>query len=245
MPLAKSLTQRKLTLCGTVRKNKPDLPPIMQANKIKPVFSSIFAFKENITLVSYVSKKSKAVIVLSTEHHDDAVSSEGDNYKPDIILHYNKTKGAVDTLDRINSEYSVKRSTRRWPMVVLYNIIDIACNNAFVCYISKFSSWKEKAKDRRKLFLLELGRMLALPHVRERRKACTGIHKRIISNMDVLLGNVQEINSQQEIPAKLTGRCYICPRNADRKSRNLCSKCKKFACKTHSKKESSIVCNNC
>jgi len=30
--------------------------------------------------------------------------------------------------------YSVKAGTRRWPVAVLYNILDLACINAFVFY---------------------------------------------------------------------------------------------------------------
>jgi hypothetical protein len=36
------------------------------------------------------------VILLSTEQTNDDISDIEHDYKPDIILHYNKTKGAVD-----------------------------------------------------------------------------------------------------------------------------------------------------
>lgn len=34
--------------------------------------------------------------------------------KPEIIKYYNQTKGGVDTMDKMSSEYTVKRRTNRW-----------------------------------------------------------------------------------------------------------------------------------
>ena len=51
----------------------------------------MFGFNEQKTLVSYVTKINKAVLLLSTEHHDGTISIENDN-KPEIILYYNRTK---------------------------------------------------------------------------------------------------------------------------------------------------------
>lgn len=52
------------------------------------------------TIVSYVSKKYKIVIQLSTFTKSVKVSDINDK-KPQIILDYNATKGAVDTLDQL------------------------------------------------------------------------------------------------------------------------------------------------
>jgi hypothetical protein len=40
-------------------------------------------------------------ISLSTEHHDSKVGSEEVSRKPDMIVHYNATKGVVITIDKI------------------------------------------------------------------------------------------------------------------------------------------------
>ena len=45
-----------------------------------------------MTLVSYVPKADKAVILLSTEHHDREVD-QNNKQKPQIIIDYNKFKG--------------------------------------------------------------------------------------------------------------------------------------------------------
>lgn len=47
----------KLTLLGTIRKNKRELPKEFVNPKGRPVLSSMFGFRYNCTLVSYIPKK--------------------------------------------------------------------------------------------------------------------------------------------------------------------------------------------
>ena len=46
-------------MTGTLRKNKQDIPSELQPMPFTPEFSSMFAFSENFTFVSYVPKKKK------------------------------------------------------------------------------------------------------------------------------------------------------------------------------------------
>jgi hypothetical protein len=79
----------------------------------RPVNESLFGHQQNLTMVSYVPKPGKAVIMLSSMHRDAEVSSRQDK-KPEIILQYNSAKGGVDTLDQMVGTYSTKRMTRRY-----------------------------------------------------------------------------------------------------------------------------------
>lgn len=76
-----------------MRKNKPEIPHELLPFKTRPYPSSIFAFGKDMTLVSYSPKRNKAVLVLSTLHDDDSVDPTCE--KPDIVLFYNSTKGAL------------------------------------------------------------------------------------------------------------------------------------------------------
>ena len=69
------------------------LPPISSA-----VNSSPFLSTDNVTIGSYVPRKNRAVVLLSSQHLDHSVSESNQN-KPIMILEYNKYKGAVDTAD--------------------------------------------------------------------------------------------------------------------------------------------------
>nr|XP_042902448.1 piggyBac transposable element-derived protein 4-like [Parasteatoda tepidariorum] len=113
--LGQLLLKRKMTMLGTIRKNKKELPEQMPN---KEVHSSSFYFTTDTTVVNYIPKKNKNV----TLHHDKEVCNRPDK-KPQIILDYNSTKGAVDTLDQLLSTYICKRKTNRWPMIVFYNML--------------------------------------------------------------------------------------------------------------------------
>ncbi|KRZ11270.1 hypothetical protein T11_545 [Trichinella zimbabwensis] len=58
-------------------------------------------------LTSYVPKKGCAVVILSSQHCGNYVSKGETNFKPQVICDYNKTKGAVDTVDKMLKNYSM------------------------------------------------------------------------------------------------------------------------------------------
>ncbi|CAF1417822.1 unnamed protein product [Rotaria sordida] len=102
--LAKELQTKNLTLIGTLRKNKPEIPLEFHSNKNREVGSSLFGFQDDLTLISFVPKQNKGVLLLSSKHHDSQV--DNNTGKPKVILDYNKTKGAVDTVDQICHKFT-------------------------------------------------------------------------------------------------------------------------------------------
>ena len=135
IPLAQSLLQKKLTILGTIRSNKRQLPPEFCKDKSREQHSTLFGFSDRMSLCSYVPKKGAVVNLLSTMPPDDQISDREDR-KPSIILAYNKSKGAVDTVDQVVHGYSCSRQTRRWPTKLWFNMIDLAAWNAFVIWTS-------------------------------------------------------------------------------------------------------------
>ena len=75
-------------------------------------------------MTSYVPSKGKAVVDLSTMHHDAA--TDGDVQKPEIILHYNYKTSGVDNMDHLATLLSCKRKMNRWPIVLFFNMLDVA-----------------------------------------------------------------------------------------------------------------------
>lgn len=104
--LAEELLQRKNAMVGTMRKNRPELPPRLLALRGREALSSVFAFTATHTLVSYVPKRGKNVVLLSTKHRAPKIGS-GEKKKPQIILDYNHCKGGVDTMDGVNKHNPV------------------------------------------------------------------------------------------------------------------------------------------
>ncbi|KRY06858.1 hypothetical protein T12_2873 [Trichinella patagoniensis] len=92
--------------------------------------------------------------------HNDTRVSDGKGSMPDIILHYNNTKGGVDNLDKMTSTYSCQRMTARWPLIVFYTIIDVSAYNANVLWTEKHRTWNARRLHKRRLFLEELGKAL-------------------------------------------------------------------------------------
>lgn len=103
----------------------------MKPSKSREKHSSEFGFSGNMTMVSYVPKKGKVVVLLSTMHDDRAVDDNSVKKKPEVIQYYNKTKSGVDTMDQMVRTYTCKRRTRRWPMVLWHNVLDVATLNAY------------------------------------------------------------------------------------------------------------------
>jgi hypothetical protein len=122
--LAEKLLERNITLIGTIRKNRAEIPREFLPGPLgdRPLFSSIYGFTSEFTLVSYVCRPRKCVILLSSLHHD---TSEDDSLecKPEIVKAYNATKAGVDTLDQLVGTYSVRRKTNRWTMALFYDMV--------------------------------------------------------------------------------------------------------------------------
>ncbi|RXN03278.1 piggyBac transposable element-derived 4-like protein [Labeo rohita] len=134
--------------------------------KNRKVTSSVFAFTEKATVVSYCPKKGKNVLPMSTMHKDADLSAREDR-KPQMALDYNETKGVVDNLDKVTATYSCRRMTARWLLVIFFNIINVSTYNAFVLW-SKNKDWNRRKMSRRRNFLEQLGFKLVKPHIERR-----------------------------------------------------------------------------
>lgn len=172
VPLAKSLlkTPYNLTLVGTIRSNKREIPEEVKNSRSRPVGSSIFCFDGPLTLVSYKPKPSKMVFLLSS-CDEDAVINQSSG-KPDMILFYNQTKGGVDSFDQMCSSMSSNRKTNRWPMAVFYGMLNMAFVNSYIIYCHNKLAIKEKPLSR-KAFMKKLSTDLTVPWMQKRLEAPT------------------------------------------------------------------------
>lgn len=88
----------------------------------------MFGCQDDKTLISMITKKKKAVVVLSTMHDTDTVNDV--TQKPTQIMDYNSTKGGVDTVDLMCSRISTSRRTQRWPVTIFFRLLDLAGINS-------------------------------------------------------------------------------------------------------------------
>lgn len=255
LPLAKHLLSWKLTITGTLRKNKPYIPKEMASNKSRAQYSSLFGFHErDVTICSYVPKKKKAVILLSTMHSDTAVHDD-ERKKPHMITYYNKYKAGVDTMDQMVGRYTTHRRTQRWPLAMFFNIIDVAALAAYIIYYENNSMLKKHTNQRR-IFLRQLSEELCKSFVEDRSTNAQIMRHHSTKNaiediLGVQLGAVPNVERNVEPRdstgrIKVTGSCYLCYRLAikrRRKTRKSCDQCEKPVCDEHCAKK--VLCFDC
>ncbi|XP_044039453.1 uncharacterized protein LOC122869988 [Siniperca chuatsi] len=103
--------------------------------------SSLFTFTGTTALASYVPKKNRHVLPMSTLHVDAAKVSDCSDRKPAVVLHYNRNKGGVDKLDKVVATYSCRRITARWPLVIFHNMLNVSTYNAFMIWRELNPGW--------------------------------------------------------------------------------------------------------
>ena len=106
----------------------------------------MFSAQDSVPLVcvSYIPKKKRVVRLLSSQFIDDSID-DGEKKKPLLILEYNRTKGGVDTVDKMIREYSCSRKTHRWPMRLFTNMLDLAALNSYIIFTEKI--WTVQIKE--------------------------------------------------------------------------------------------------
>jgi len=86
IPLAMELKSRKLTLVGTIKKNKACSPPIFLAKAVEGTVQYAFDHSNNFTLSSVAPKKNKRVVFLSTMHSEKKRDEDAGKEEINVIL---------------------------------------------------------------------------------------------------------------------------------------------------------------
>lgn len=238
--LVRELKQNRLSYVGTVRKNKPQLPPELVNTTNRKIKSNLFAFSKDCTVVSHIPKKGKNVILVSSMHFDNLV--DPNSQKPEIIEYYNQTKSGVDTVDQMVGGYNVARNSRRWPMVIFYALLNIGGINAQIIHMLN-----QNVKIRRRRFIRNLSDQLLSEQIRCRADITTGIHKPLHLKLQSLQKPKEGNSSNDPDPdIQLVGnkrkRCSSCyASKTTRLSKYYCKCCKTFLCLEHS----TIICYSC
>ncbi|KAK3775030.1 hypothetical protein RRG08_014121 [Elysia crispata] len=147
-----------MTVDGTLRRNKSFLPEEFKDPKKPERGKPKFVFRKWKTLVSYKSGAKKNVILVSAMHDDGTiVNTSGHKQLPEIVDFYNSTKGGVDCMDLMAHSMSTKRQIKGWPMVIFFNILDIASIAAVILFRQKFPANRLAQIDARRFFQSEIG----------------------------------------------------------------------------------------
>ncbi|KAL4143281.1 hypothetical protein QTP88_005632 [Uroleucon formosanum] len=188
----------------------------------------------NCLLLSYVPKKGKNVMMLSTMHtQGDIDPNSGDKKLPEVISFYNMSKGGVDVVDELKGEYSVSRNSHRWPLTVFFSLLNIAGINSQIIYKSN----TDIVIPRRK-FLKQLGLDLCKPHM---------VRRQSIPTLSIpLRQQITRFSGVISSPETGTGtsgkaKCFYCPKKETRYTVVICATCSNPICKKHT----TTICDSC
>lgn len=238
VPLVDELAQNhKISVVGTMRKNKKEIPPCF-IDKKRPEYSSQFGFSDRATLVSYVPKKQRSVVLISSLHSAAEIDeSTNEKRKPSIVTFYNKTKGGVDEVDKKVKMYSTSRKNNRWPLTLFFRLLDIAGINAMVILRANGVVIKKRRK-----YLRELGIELTKEYV-QRRATMVNLPRKLKRNIreHLNMSDQDPVTEPSSSSSTCRGSCKICPAKKRRQSKTQCTSCLRNICRTHT----TFLCNEC
>ena len=234
------MLQRQLTIVGTIKKCRREIPECMKPAKSRKTKTSIVGFNDQLTMVSYVPQKSKVVILLSMMHHKISIDKEYHKKRPEIIKFYNKTKIDVDLVDQMAGTYTCRRQTQRWLLKLFFNLLEVAALNAYTIFRQVHPDQQSTGGSRRR-FLTYLADSLIFAHMKTRQKIpqLQKAAKEAMMRCGLSFSNT----SPTENVLQKRKRCLLCPHTKNRKVAKCCSRCFRPVCPEHS--ITTITCNEC
>ncbi|KAK3724263.1 hypothetical protein RRG08_043263 [Elysia crispata] len=140
--------------------------------------------------------------------------------------------------------FTVKCKSKRWPLAMFYNIIDLSTIAAKVIWQAKLPTNELSHGDNRQLFIIAVARELILPHV-QRRASIPTLNLPIKRNIDTVLTSLlptpprRASASNPQNPGMMVLHSPRSTRDVpsvlrkDRKTKICCPKCNRFICKDH------------
>jgi len=143
---------------------------------------------------------------------------------PEVINFYNMSKGGVDYADQMIETYSSKFATRRWPVVLFCNLLDIAhdCGTQRLYVLFEKLKVDGAGKEKHRSFIKRLGKGLRQELQEQRR--CDATLPSLVT---------AQLLDDTEGPPKKRGRCHVCPRETDKNAPAVCKACHKNVCHAH------------
>lgn len=134
------------------------------------------------------------------------------------------------------SAYNLARNIKKWPMVILFSMLNIAGVNSHIIFLGN----KNEALPRR-FFLRRLGKQLLQKHL-QRRTTITCLPQKITSRVKEILGKTDPPNTGENSVsnnssrlAQVRKRCFSCQK--EKKTRLT-----RYSCHTYQKYLSCTLC---
>ena len=144
--LFETVFERSTGACGTVRKNRVNLPDLEE--KIEKG-QQIYKHTNNLLALKWRDKQE--VMMLSTIHEPQMKYTERHNsrvQKPVSVLDYNLNSHAIDKVDMQISFVACLRKTVKWYRKLFFHMLDLSVFNSYLLYkvntgkVIKFSDYR-------------------------------------------------------------------------------------------------------
>lgn len=231
------LLENGLTATGTIPANRRDIPQEFKNSNGREQFDSraLYESSNRIIMVSYVPKKRKNVLLLSSAHDNLRISSRIDK-KPDIILDYNSGKGGTDLMDSRIEDFTCKRKTRRYPLIFLFDMLDVSLLNAFLIHeMNGYSS-------SRKIFIKKVSDQLAFENI-QRRYRNGKVYSQVKTAFTQYGLPIHSRAGGESHDSRLTGPRKCQAQRCSKSTRTRCCICLRPVCSSH--KITSVQCIQC
>ncbi|GFN87228.1 PiggyBac transposable element-derived protein 4 [Plakobranchus ocellatus] len=106
-------------------------------------------------------------------------------------------------MDFMTHAMTAKRQTKRWPMLMFYNMLDLASIASLVVFRSKFPDSQFSKSARRRFFQLEVAKGLLVPQM-ERRRMIKHLPRQLATTIDLVLDKDPEGDTQAQNAAQST-----------------------------------------
>ena len=137
-------------------------------------------------------------------------------------------------MDEMVEEYTCRRKTVRWPLLLAFNIIDIACLNGYL--LMKNDGYQKRRKNYLKAVALQLATPFAVRR-HQMNKHLPNSSKQAAS----LLGFIEMCPTTSVSSFNGPRRCVMCGRH----SRSACDTCNRAICPQHRHLTKSCKCDDC
>jgi len=235
VPLLRSLLEKGLYACGTIRQNRKEFPrELHKPRDVKQRGDSKTLQKGTSNLTATVWKDKRLVYTLSTLS-DPAVIVDAQRrvgsaivpiHQPQSVCQYNKYMGGVDLHDQMRMKYDVGRNGKKWWKYLFWFLVNCCAVNAYIVYRSVSRRTTSRKRFRQLDFRMELVRDLVAGFTKRKRPASEPTY----------VGLVHQENVHGHVHGKLPGpkrRCRYHLKQLQQRRETVygCTVCNVHLCK--------------
>lgn len=148
LSLLRKLRKENIYACGTIRKNRKELPTDLKIDKLLKRGESDWRITDDgISCLKWIDKRT--VLMASNFHRPDLTETvmrkkkNGEKEEiscPVIIKDYNANMGFVDKADMLKSTYEIDRKSKKWWHRIMWHFVDVSVVNSYIIYNERIGS---------------------------------------------------------------------------------------------------------